>query len=90
MVTTMTEPQDVKIARNAHYVSHGTPIRADYTQAFPSTCRAAMITAVKKDGIVSLAVLNPTGMFFQETVPYDADTPYGPGTWHWPTQCESA
>lgn len=29
-----------------HYVAHGTPIREDGTQAYPSACRAAMITEV--------------------------------------------
>ena len=65
------------IGRIVHYVSHGTPIREDGTQAYTAQCRAAIITEVGDwpEGIseadkqniavpVGLAVLNPTGMFF--------------------------
>lgn len=34
------------VGRIVHYVSHGTPTRADGTQAFKSVCRAATITEV--------------------------------------------
>lgn len=87
------------VGRIVHYVSHGTPIREDGTQAFTEKCRAAIITEVPKyleaeplDGcpngtqgqwIASLAVLNPTGMFFDEGLPQDEETHMG-GTWHWP------
>lgn len=87
------------VGRIVHYVSHGTPIREDGTQAYESKCRAAIITEVPKhlfaeplDGcpngtqgewIASLAVLNPTGMFFDENLPQDEHTHEG-GTWHWP------
>lgn len=74
------------VGRVVHYVSHGTPVRPDGTQEFTSQPRAAIITsAVESDGayIVSLAVLNPTGMFFNEDVPYDESGTVG-GTWHWP------
>lgn len=34
-------------------------------------------------GVVGLAVLNPTGMFFNRDVMQDEDNHRG-GTWHWP------
>jgi hypothetical protein len=93
------------VGRVVHYVSHGTPVREDGTQAYPAVCRAAVITSVEnapvdpervyliEDGYdVGMCVLNPTGLFFNEHVPYEqwdsteaqpgAQPP--PGTWHWP------
>lgn len=77
-----------------HYVSHGTPIRADGTQAFTAQCRAAVVTEAlyaedaELHDSVGLAVLNPTGMFFNAGVahhePEGDDVGVG-GTWHWPT-----
>jgi hypothetical protein len=75
-----------------HYVSYGTP-GGEYT----SQCRAAIITAVVSDtivtgtdygvttqpAVVSLAVLNPEGMFFKQQVPYQGSAEDG-GSWHWP------
>lgn len=87
----MTEPQNTAmpkpgIGRIVHYVSHGTPVQQDGSQAFPKACRAAVITAIgrKRKGVASLSicVMNPTGLFFHEGVPYDEAS--GPGTWHWP------
>jgi hypothetical protein len=78
------------VGRIVHYVSYGSPVQSDGTQVFESVCRAAVITEVdlvRRYGrqSVGLAVLNPTGMFFNQGVPYashlDALTP---GTWHWP------
>ncbi|QFG10339.1 hypothetical protein J4U00_gp142 [Mycobacterium phage DyoEdafos] len=60
-----------------HYQSYGTP-NGEY---LPEP-RAAIVTTVGHDGNVGLAVLNPTGMFFNEYVPY-ADKPT-PGHWNWP------
>jgi hypothetical protein len=86
------------VGRIVHYVSHGTPRREDGTQAYESECRAAVVTYVPlylsaepvdgcangTDGMweVCLAVLNPTGMFFDQGVSYDPSG--GAGTWHWP------
>lgn len=81
------------VGRIVHYVSHGTPVQPDGSQAFESCCRAAIVTAVGTDGAASLCILNPTGMFFNEDVPHAEDkmVPIGhyeeyhrPGTWHWP------
>lgn len=66
-----------------HYVSYGTP-----GGEYKSECRAAIVTAVdtyqdggdQHIGHVSLCVLNPTGMFFNQHVFHD---PNGAGgTWH--------
>lgn len=61
--------QNPSVGRDVHYVSHGTPSRPDGTQAYESACRAAKITQVNSDGTVGLCVINPTGLFFQESVP---------------------
>lgn len=80
------------VGRIVHYISHGTPIKPDGTQAYTSVPRAAIITAVHdqdpvpEHGVpyVDLCVLNPTGLFFNTGCKYDdSDTPAG-GTWRWP------
>lgn len=58
-----------------HYVSHGTP-----GGEYQSECRAAIITEIIAIECVSLAVLNPEGMYFSTAVPYDAEC--AGGTWH--------
>lgn len=82
--------QTPSVGRIVHYVSHGTPIREDGTQAYTAQCRAAVITAVEDPpgeaggGILSLAVLNPTGMFFSQGISHvNCEHAVG-GTWHWP------
>lgn len=53
--------------RIVHYVSYGTP-----GGEYGKTCRAAMITQADSDSlVVALAVFNPTGIFFNESVTYD-------------------
>lgn len=82
----MTMPS---VGRIVHYVARGS---AD--GVFPAVCRAAVVTEVTDAGLpekkISLCVLNPTGVFFDQNVPYDDQgpidedgTPRG-GTWHWP------
>lgn len=75
--------------RIVHYVSHGTPVRPDGSQAFTSQCRAAIVTETTDDPMesASLCVLNPTGQFFSRAVPHDEDG-HGGGTWHWPEREE--
>lgn len=85
--------QRPSVGRMVHYVSHGTPPRADGSQAFTSQCRAAVITDVpwpddpEVADSVRLAVLNPTGMFFSpDAYPHcEPEDGYAQGgTWHWP------
>jgi len=76
------------VGRSVHYVSFGTPVRPDGTQTYASVCRAAIITEVMtNDGVVGLAVFNPTGMFFH-SADHDESALAGArpkgGTWHWP------
>jgi hypothetical protein len=85
----MTE-QKPSAGRIVHYVSYGT-LGGEYT----SQCRAAIITAVEPsegdDSLanmngpesVSLVVLNPTGMFFNQGCRHSEGAQAG-GTWHWP------
>jgi len=81
------------VGRIVHYVSYGTP-GGEYT----SQCRAAVITAVNESRDtsfpdvthilgVSLTVLNPEGMFFNQQVPFNEDEKRG-GTWHWPERID--
>lgn len=74
------------VSASVHYVSHGTPVRGDGTQAFASVCRAAVVAEVHdtepvpEHGVpyVTLCVLNPSGIFFQPQMPYDPGTFSGP------------
>ncbi len=90
--------QAPSVGRVVHYQSFGTPVREDGTQAFTGKCRAALVADVysadnphpdpevhtEAEGAewVALAVLNPTGMFFNDAC-HDELTKLG-GTWHWP------
>lgn len=92
-------PRAIRVNGAVHYVSHGTPIRADGTQAFTSRCRAATITEVEQDSLrVGLMVANPTGLFFHSLA--DGGCQYGHpdngpggapegGTWHYMDDCDS-
>lgn len=73
-------PQTPSVGRIVHYVSYGTP-----NGEYESTCRAAIITDVNDAGDqVSLAVLNPTGMYFNQDLEYDDSRAPEGSTWHWP------
>jgi len=67
--------QTPSVGRIAHYQSYGSP-----GGEHKSEPRAAIITAVKDNDTVSLCVLNPTGMYFNQDVSYGD----GPGQWSWP------
>jgi hypothetical protein len=72
------------VGRIVHYVSHGSPVRADGTQAYSSVCRAAIVTEAGTSPVgITLCVLNPTGMFFSPDVWVDEEHHAG-GSWHWP------
>ncbi|MBP5918667.1 hypothetical protein F3K34_43570 [Streptomyces sp. LBUM 1486] len=90
--------QKPSVGRIVHYVSHGTPVRDDGSQAFPPACRAAVVTEVDADDTnrVGLMVANPTGQFFHPlaaggcsydewdgTEALEGAQPQG-GSWHWP------
>ena len=67
------------VGRVVHYVSRGS-----LDGVFPPTCRAAIVTEV--DGtLASVAVLNPTGLFFDLALRQEGSCAEPtPGTWHWP------
>jgi hypothetical protein len=85
------------VGQIVHYQSYGTP-GGEYT----SQCRAAIVAAVysldnphpdpevhtEAEGAewVALAVLNPTGMFFNDAC-HDELRKQG-GTWHWPERVD--
>ena len=84
------------VGRIVHYVSYGTP-----GGEYGSECRAAVVTEVGEVFVpegqahsplaertpVSLAVLNPEGMFFNRGVMQDEGAQRG-GTWHWPERVD--
>lgn len=70
------------VGRIVHYVSYGTP-GGEYQPEH----RAAVVTAVHDQWVVSLCVLNPTGFFFNQQVAQDETNHIG-GTWHWPERDE--
>jgi hypothetical protein len=66
------------VGRIVHYQAYGTP-----GGEYPSVPRAAVVTQVGgEDNAVGLAILNPTGMFFNASVPYSEEPK--PGHWSWP------
>lgn len=70
------------IGRIVHYVSYGTP-----GGEYGSQCRAAVVAAVDGPGDeIALAVLNPTGLFFN-ACRQDEESRRG-GTWHWPERVQ--
>lgn len=83
------------VGRIVHYVARGS---AD--GVYPKACRAAVITEVwTGEELVSVCVLNPTGVHWHTGCKYDPGEPvenwinthsptYVPGTWHWPERVE--
>lgn len=72
--------QKPSVGRIVHYHSYGTP-----GGEYKPQPRAAIISEVLEHGEdlkVSVVVLNPTGLFFNQNVPY-SETPK-PGHWNWP------
>lgn len=77
------------VGRTVHYQAFGTP-----GGEYKSLPRAAIVTAthsedpsLPEDGsIVSLMIVNPTGVFFNTRVPF-SKTPT-PGHWNWPPRAQ--
>lgn len=67
------------VGRIVHYQSHGSPDGSHKSQP-----RAAIVTEVPEDkeGAVGLCVLNPTGQYFNQNVPYSEEPKAG--HWNWP------
>lgn len=70
------------VGRIVHYQAYGSA-----GGKYPSVCRAAVITEVHDDTTVSLAVLNPTGAFFDQECRLDGTDKRG-GTFHWPERVD--
>lgn len=67
------------VGRIVHYQAYGTP-----GGEYPSVPRAAIVTAVDSSpepGAIGICILNPTGMFFNSSVPYSEEPK--PGHWNW-------
>jgi hypothetical protein len=97
-----------RVGDTVHYVSHGSPVLPNGSQQYRSVCRAAIVAAVDTYdegtpeeghyGALTLAVLNPSGLFFDEVTngvgdPADGapgarchtgGRAYPGGTWHIP------
>lgn len=74
----------LSVGQTVHYVSYGTP-GGEYGRE----CRAAVVTEVGDDGnTVGLAVLNPTGMFFNQGCRHSEGVRTG-GTWHLGSMCDA-
>lgn len=71
--------QNPTVGRIVHYHSYGTPGGEYLPEA-----RAAIITGIsdKGDQRAHLAVLNPTGLFFNQDVAFHPEP--APGHWTWP------
>ncbi len=65
-----------------HYVSYGTP-----GGEYPSRCRAADVTEVVDATTVHLMVKNPTGLFFDQNLPFSPPDNLTGGTWHYESSC---
>lgn len=62
------------VGRIVYYKSLGSP-----KGEFASVDRAAIITQVQNENNIGLCVLNPNGMYFNESVSKGSD----PGQWDW-------
>lgn len=65
------------VGRIVHYQAYGTP-----GGEYQSVPRAAIVTEINGGVTIGLAVLNPTGMFFNREVPFSFKPKAG--CWNWP------
>jgi hypothetical protein len=84
------------VGRIVHYVAYGTPggefpagicRAAIITEVYDkgNMPPSGTVIQIDKEGqstSIGLAVLNPTGLFFNRGIPYDEGKK--PGSWHWP------
>ncbi len=75
----MSNPIKPTVGRMVYYVAYGTP-GGEYKAGAE---RAATITQVNDDGSVGLCIFNPSGLFFNPSIPYDDSESPKAGTWHW-------
>ena len=73
----MPEKQKPTVGRVVHYQAYGTP-----GGEYKSAPRAAIVTQVLENDEVGLAIMNPTGMFFNPAIQYSEEPK--PGCWNWP------
>ena len=74
------------IGRIVHYQSYGTPggeyLPEPRAAVITEVGHAQLLPGAELTEVVGLCVLNPTGQFFNQRVPF-ADVPT-PGHWNWP------
>ena len=92
--------QKPSVGRIVHYVSHGSPVQADGSQAFTPQCRAAIVTEIAGDGERLLLEAPPVREYTGDEVVVGLcvlnptgiflhraaqdEASHGGGTWHWP------
>lgn len=82
----------MNVGDRVHYVSEGSPVRADGTQKYRSLCRAADITEIEPGSVgdrVGLHVINPTGAHWRPLSDGGADMGRGAGQWHPRENCDN-
>jgi hypothetical protein len=73
----------VTIGRIVLYQRHGSPNGQHASEPSPAVVtKVYAADGLPGDPLVGLCVLNPTGIYFNESVTYDPEG--APGTWRWP------
>ena len=71
----------IDLGDRVHYRSHGSPVGVDGTQAHKPRCRTATVSDILGGNLLSLFVINPSGVFFDDCT---YDQAMSGGTWHLP------